>query len=110
MPTISLQHFSLTERVMDISASEALPVEATSAPFEPAGSVAGDRLPRQIVVVAAMYVGYAMFMVLRMIPTVAGAAIRQDPALGINLEVWGKILAVGTWGAVVGKIICGYAA
>ena len=95
---------------MDISASEALPVEATSAPFEPAGSVAGDRLPQQIVVVAAMYVGYAMFMVLRMIPTVAGAAIRQDPALGINLEVWGQILAVGTWGAVVGKIICGYAA
>lgn len=59
---------------------------------------------------AAMYLGYAMFMVLRMIPTVAGAAIREDSSLGMDLEVWGKILAIGTWGAVVGKFICGYAA
>ncbi len=65
---------------------------------------------QQIVVIAAMYVGYAMFMVLRMIPTVAGTAIREDQSLGIDLEIWGKILAVGTCGAVLGKFICGYAA
>jgi MFS transporter, OPA family, sugar phosphate sensor protein UhpC len=41
---------------------------------------------------------------------VAGAAIREDPSMGMDLEVWGKILAIGTWGAVVGKFICGYAA
>lgn len=65
---------------------------------------------QQVVTVAAMYLGYAMFMVLRMIPTVAGGAIREDPALKMDLEVWGRILAMGTWGAVLGKFICGYAA
>lgn len=65
---------------------------------------------QQIATVACMYLGYAMFMVQRMIPTVAGAAIREDRALHIDLEVWGRILAMGSWGAVVGKFICGYAA
>jgi hypothetical protein len=39
-----------------------------------------------------MYVGYAMFMVLRMIPTVAGTAILEDPSLGMDLKIWGGIL------------------
>lgn len=65
---------------------------------------------QQAATIASLYLGYAMSMVLRMIPTVAGAAIREDPSLGIDLEVWGRILAVGTCGAVVGKFICGYAA
>jgi sugar phosphate permease len=95
---------------MNIPASESPPAEISLAPLEPAGSVASDRLRQQILVVTSMYVGYAMFMVLRMIPTVAGTAILQDPALGIDLTVWGRILAVGSWGAVIGKIICGYAA
>jgi sugar phosphate permease len=67
-------------------------------------------LRQQVVVIAAMYVGYAIFMVLRMIPTVAGTAILEDQSLGIDLRIWGKILAVGTCGAVLGKFICGYAA
>ena len=65
---------------------------------------------QQVLTVAAMYFGYAMFMVLRMIPTVAGAAMREDASLGIDLGVWGRILAMGTWGAVVGKFVGGYAA
>lgn len=64
----------------------------------------------QFIAVASMYAGYAMFMVLRMIPSVAGAAIREDPSLQMDLEVWGKIVALGSWGAVVGKFLFGYAA
>jgi sugar phosphate permease len=73
-------------------------------------SVARDRLRQQIITIASMYVGYALFMVLRMIPSVAEAAIRRDPTLGMDVEVWGRILAVGGCGAVVGKMICGYSA
>jgi sugar phosphate permease len=73
-------------------------------------SSARDRLRQQIITIASMYVGYALFMVLRMIPSVAEAAIRRDPTLGMDLEVWGRILAIGNCGAVVGKIICGYSA
>ena len=60
--------------------------------------------------VGTMYLGYAMFMVLRMIPTVTGAAMRKDPALEIDLEVWGRILSIGTCGAIVGKFVGGWAA
>jgi OPA family sugar phosphate sensor protein UhpC-like MFS transporter len=75
-----------------------------------AASMNPHHLRQQIIVVAAMYLGYSMFMVLRMIPGVAGAAILEDRSLGIDLEAWGKILAIGTCGAVLGKFICGYAA
>src|SRR5262249_11914963 len=76
----------------------------------PDDSIARDRLRQQIITIASMYVGYALFMVLRMIPSVAEAAIRKDPSLGMDLEVWGRILAVGGCGAVIGKMICGYSA
>lgn len=71
-----------------------------------------DCIPRaqQVQTVAAMYVGYAMFMVLRMVPTVAGVSIREDPVLGIDTGEWGRILAMGTVGAVVGKFVGGFAA
>lgn len=65
---------------------------------------------RQVVVIGTMYAGYAASMVLRMIPTVAGNAIRHDPELGIDLEAWGRVLAAGTCGAMVGKFLCGWAA
>ncbi len=65
---------------------------------------------RQIQIIASMYIGYAMFMVLRMAPPVAGASITGNPDLGIDTGTWGKILAAGTLGAVVGKIIGGLAA
>ncbi len=76
----------------------------------PSSAIDPHRLRQQVIVVAAMYVGYAMFMVLRMIPTVAGTAIVNDHSMGIDLAVWGTILAIGDVGAVVGKFICGYAA
>lgn len=65
---------------------------------------------RQVNIVVAMYVGYAMFMVLRMAPTVASSAIIANPNLGIDLEAWGKIISAGTVGAVIGKFIGGFAA
>ena len=81
----------------------------------PPGDAAASRQPspyrsQQFVTVGTMYFGYAMFMVLRMIPTVAGPAMREDPALGIDLAVWGRILAMGTFGALIGKFLGGYAA
>ena len=57
-----------------------------------------------------MYVGYAMFMVLRMAPTVAGTSITSDTSLGVDTGDWGRILAMGTVGAVFGKFIGGLAA
>ena len=65
---------------------------------------------QQAMVVMSMYVGYASFMVLRMIPTVAGTSITSDPEFGVSTEDWGRILAMGTVGAVVGKFIGGLAA
>ena len=65
---------------------------------------------RQVNTVVAMYTGYAMFMVLRMAPTVASSSIISNPDLGIDLEAWGKIISAGTVGAVIGKFIGGFAA
>ena len=36
--------------------------------------------------------------------------MRKDPALEIDLEVWGRILSIGTCGAIVGKFVGGWAA
>ena len=71
----------------------------------------GMPIPRrlQIQAVATMYLGYAMFMVLRMAPGVAGAKIINDASMGISKGDWGRILAAGTTGAVLGKIIGGIA-
>lgn len=65
---------------------------------------------QRLVVVASMYVGYAMFMVLRMIPTVAGTSITGDESFGIDNTAWGRILAMGTVGAVLGKFVGGLSA
>ncbi len=65
---------------------------------------------QQVKTISTMYIGYAMSMVLRMIPTVAGTSIREDVSLGIDLESWGKVLAAGTCGALTGKFLCGWAA
>jgi sugar phosphate permease len=86
------------------AAESGLSLRAADDPF------ARDRLRQQIITIASMYVGYALFMVLRMIPSVAEVAIRKDPSLGMDLEVWGRVLFVGNCGAVIGKMICGYSA
>jgi len=95
---------------MNVTKTDRSSTETALAQSDPAGTLDPHRLRQQVVVIAAMYVGYAMFMVLRMIPSVAGTAIVEDGSLRIDLEVWGKILAIGNVGAVLGKLICGYAA
>ena len=62
------------------------------------------------IVLAAMYAGYAVSMALRMVVPIAGAAIRGDPRLGIDLDRWGKIISIGISGAIIGKLLCGYLA
>lgn len=65
---------------------------------------------QQVLTVAAMYLGYAMFMVLRTIPSVAGPLMIKDPSLGLDEATLVRILAMGTFGAMVGKFVGGYAA
>lgn len=79
-----------------LPASDSPPVEAVALKHP-----SGQRQQRRATV-GTMYSGYAMFMVSRMIPTVTGAAMREDAAPDIDLEVWGRILAWGTVGSVVG--------
>jgi len=64
----------------------------------------------QVQTVATLYLAYATSMVLRMIPTVVGNAIRGESHLGIGLAEWSQILAAGTLGALVGKFVCGWSA
>lgn len=88
------------------------PFEAPDSVIPPAaGDIAAPLdFGRQLMVVSSMYVGYALFMVLRMIPTVAGTSITNDPTMGVSTGDWGRILAMGTVGAVIGKFIGGFAA
>ncbi len=65
---------------------------------------------QQLVTVGTMYFGYAMFMVLRMVPSVAGPAMLEDPALDLDEAALIRIFAMGTLGALVGKFLGGYAA
>ena len=64
----------------------------------------------RISIFGTMYIAYAVSMVLRMIPAIAGISIRSDESLGIDMDAWGKILAAGTCGALLGKFLWGWAA
>jgi OPA family sugar phosphate sensor protein UhpC-like MFS transporter len=68
----------------------------------------GNERRCQATVVMSMYVGYAYFMVLRSAPGAVVAAIRTDT--GVTTEEWGRVLAMSTAGAVIGKLIGGYSA
>ncbi len=69
-----------------------------------------ERRRELTIVIGSTYIAYATSMLLRMIPTVAGNAIRAEASLGIDLDTWGKVLAAGTCGALTGKFLCGWAA
>ena len=70
----------------------------------------GPHRNQQVVTVGTMYLGYAMFMVLRTIPTVAGPAMLDDPALDLDKAALFRIFAMGSLGALIGKLLGGYAA
>ena len=76
------------------------------AALPPTALVPTRTLP-QLQTVATLYLAYATSMVLRMIPSVVGTAIRDDAHLGIGLAEWSQVLAAGTFGALVGKFVCG---
>lgn len=69
-----------------------------------------DERRQQASVVLSMYLGYAMFMVLRMAPAPVSNAIINAPSLGVDIGDWGRIMAMGTAGAIVGKFVAGWAA
>ena len=81
--------------------------EAKSRPVEEPPAIPVRELT---IVIGSTYIAYASSMILRMIPTVAGNAIRTNESLGIDLDIWGRVLAAGTCGALVGKFFCGWAA
>ncbi len=84
--------------------------ETSQSPVSALSTVSPEERYRQGQVLLSMYVGYAMFMVLRMAPAPVSNAIISDPALDIDKGDWGRILAMGIVGAVVGKLVAGYAA
>ena len=55
-----------------------------------------------------MYAGYAFFMVLKTAPSTASVSIINDDL--ITLDQWGKIVAVGTVGGILGKFLTGWMA
>ncbi|MFO0902035.1 MAG: MFS transporter [Pirellulales bacterium] len=83
---------------------------SNAAALEPIPASRSVGLDPTTIAVGATYLAYASSMLLRMIPTVAGNAIRADETLGIDLAGWGRVLAAGTCGALAGKFLCGYAA
>ena len=72
--------------------------------------VVPSRTLPQVQTVATLYLAYATSMVLRMIPSVVGTAIRGEASIGIGLAEWSQVLAAGTVGALVGKFVCGWSA
>ena len=62
------------------------------------------------VIFGTLYVAYGVSMVLRLMPAFAGNAMRSDPALQVDLEALGGMLASGTTGALCGKFFWGWAA
>ena len=68
-----------------------------------------SRRHSRVSVIVSLYAGYAVFMVLRMATPAVGATMTSpDSGLGITTSDWGKILSMGTVGAVVGKFLGGW--
>lgn len=65
---------------------------------------------QQAATVATMYIGYAAFMVLRTVPTTVATALQSDPTTGVDVEIWGRIVAAGTCGGIAGKFVGGFLA
>ena len=63
---------------------------------------------RQIFTVFCMYVGYACFMVLKTASSTASVSIVNEGLF--DLKQWGQIVAVGTFGGMLGKFLSGWMA
>ena len=64
----------------------------------------------EFVTLATMYVCYAAFMLCRNTAVAASPAMIQDPALGLDVEQFGRIMSWASVGAIFGKLVTGIGA
>ncbi len=62
---------------------------------------------QQLTILSCMYAGYGAMMISRQMVTILSPALLADPELGFTVKETGDILASGTVGAMVGKLIWG---
>lgn len=66
-----------------------------------------DVVRKQFLLVLYMYMGYAGFMILKTSVVGVSAAIVGDKTLSITDSQWANIVAWGTLGGILGKLISG---
>ena len=62
---------------------------------------------KQWTTLGCMYCGYGAMMISRQMVTILSPALLKDQALGFNVQNIGDILAFGTIGAMIGKMVWG---
>ncbi len=62
---------------------------------------------QQLTMLGCMYAGYGAMMISRQMVTILSPALLADKSLGFTVKDTGDILAYGTVGAMVGKLIWG---
>jgi len=62
---------------------------------------------KQWSILGCMYGGYGAMMVSRQMVTILSPALLEDESLGFNVQSIGEILAFGTIGAMIGKMVWG---
>jgi len=65
------------------------------------------RLRWEIIILATLYVTYAVMMICRNAVVVASPDIIKDPILGLDLAMYGKMMAYGSAGGFLGKMTLG---
>ncbi len=55
-----------------------------------------------MLVLAAMYLGYAALYMCRATVVISGPAMLDDPGLGLDKTAWGAIIGWGTAGTLIG--------
>ncbi len=61
----------------------------------------------QFRIIACMYLGYGAMMISRQMVTILSPALLKDESLGFTVKDTGDILAFGTIGAMMGKVVWG---
>ncbi len=62
---------------------------------------------QQLTILSSMYAGYGAMMISRQMVTILSPALLADESLNFTVKDTGDILAYGTIGAMVGKLIWG---
>ena len=61
----------------------------------------------QVLVLTAMYIGYAAFMLCRNTLIACSAEMTTDPSLAMNTEDFGRLMSWHSAGAIMGKLVTG---